>query len=253
VLPGLASVVVGLSFAGASARVSRGSSSCHRGTPPILHDGFPEPPAIYSQNGVLNIRLRAAFGPTRINRRRVMAMTYNGSYPGPTLAICAGDTLTVHLVNALKQPTNLHTHGFHVSPKGNSDNVFVRINPGKTFTYRYHIPLDMDPGAYWYHPHLHTYVNDQIFQGLAGAIVERGGLDRLPALRKVPQRWIVITDTEVRNGRALPISRATDPRSPWIVNGVIDPTATIRPGQLLLGGAGRIAGAGRTALGLSVR
>ena len=47
------------------------------------------------------------------------------------------------------------------------------------------------------------YVERQIFAGLAGAIVKQGGLDTLPALRQVPQRWIVIQSTEVaqRQGR----------------------------------------------------
>ena len=61
----------------------------------------------------------------------------------------------------------------------------------------------MPAGSYWYHPHLHMLVEAQIFAGLAGAIVQEGGLDTLPALRHVPQRWIVIQNTEVkaRQGR----------------------------------------------------
>ena len=53
----------------------------------------------------------------------------------------------------------------------------------------------MPAGSYWYHPHLHMFVEPQIFAGLAGAIVQEGGLDTLPSLRHVPQRWIVIQNT----------------------------------------------------------
>ncbi len=167
-----------------------------------------------------------------INHRRVTAMNYDGSFPGPTLVICAGDKLTVHLQNDLGEPTNLHTHGFHVSPEANHDNVFVHVDPHQSFTYEYDIPHDMPAGSYWYHPHLHMYVERQIFGGMAGAIVEQGGLDTLPALRRVPQRWIVIENTEVRDGRVVPVAESSESGAKLYVNGVIDPTAKIRPGQL---------------------
>ena len=138
----------------------------------------------------------------------------------------------IHLINDLKQPTNLHTHGFHVSPSGHSDNVFVRINPGRSFTYSYHIPYDNPPGSYWYHPHLHMFVERQIFAGLAGPIVIEGGLDTLPSLRQFPQRWIFLTSTEVKNGKTVPVDKAAGPRTPIYVNGVLNPTLKIQPGQI---------------------
>ena len=73
--------------------------------------------------------------------------------------------------------TNLHTHGFHVSPRRPSDNIFVVIDPGKVFRYRYQIPRDHPPGFYWYHPHLHGQTNVQVSGGMAGAIIVKGGLD----------------------------------------------------------------------------
>jgi FtsP/CotA-like multicopper oxidase with cupredoxin domain len=161
-----------------------------------------------------------------------MAWSYDGSVPGPTLVICAGDHVTVHLENELPEATNLHTHGFHVSPEGNSDNIFVHVEPHQQFTYEYAIPTDMSPGSYWYHPHIHMHVEDQIFRGMAGAIVEEGGLDRLPALRRVPQRWIVLDNTEVRHGRILGVDESTEAGDRIYANGVLNPTAKIRPGQL---------------------
>jgi FtsP/CotA-like multicopper oxidase with cupredoxin domain len=207
-------------------------SRCHAAAPPVLHDGFPEPPELVSRNGLLDVTLRAAVGPAMMGKRRVQAMSYDGSIPGPTLVICAGDHVVVHLQNDLAEATNLHTHGFHVSPEGNSDNIFLRIEPHTTFTYEYDIPQDMSAGSYWYHPHLHPSVERQIFGGLAGAIVEEGGLDRFPALRHVPQRWIVLDNTEVRHGRVLSVEEATEAGSRIYVNGESDPTAKIRPGQL---------------------
>jgi suppressor of ftsI len=231
---GLAAVMLsggGSSATGAQASRLRGHD-CHAHAPPIIRDGFPEPPARYSSNGVLDVTLRASLGKVLIDHRRVTALNYDGSFPGPTLVICAGDKLHVHLVNDLNEPTNLHTHGFHVSPEGNHDNVFVRVEPHRSFDYEYDIPRDMPAGSYWYHPHLHMYVERQIFGGLAGAIVQQGGLDDLPALRHVPQRWIVIQDTQVRHGRVIPVADSSEAGARLYVNGVIDPTAKIRPGQL---------------------
>jgi suppressor of ftsI len=218
--------------AGGSSTAAAHRPDCHRNVPPVLHDGFPEPPALYSRNRQLNVQLRASVGRVRIDHKLVTAMNYDGSYPGPTLVICAGDRLIVHLKNDLKEPTNLHTHGFHVSPSGNHDNVFVRVDPGQSFTYEYNIPHDQPAGAYWYHPHLHMYVEPQIFGGLAGTIVQEGGLDNLPALRNIPQRWIVIQNTEIRAGKVVGVAESEEPASRLYVNGVKDPTAKIRPGQL---------------------
>ena len=109
----------------------------------------------------------------------------------------------------------------------------MRIDPDQSFNYEYDIPQDMPAGAYWYHPHLHMFVEPQIFAGLAGAIVQEGGLDTLPALRHVPQRWIVIQNTEIkrgqdRAGRTSPRKRARGCTS----TACIDPTAKIHPGEL---------------------
>jgi FtsP/CotA-like multicopper oxidase with cupredoxin domain len=219
------------STSGADAHAAS-SSGCHKNAPPLLHDGFPEPPTRYSRGGRLDVALKASLGRVPIDGRLVTALNYDGSVPGPTLVICAGDKLTVHLQNDLSEPTNLHTHGFHVSPEANHDNVFVRIEPHTSFTYEYDIPRDMPAGSYWYHPHLHMFVEPQIFGGLAGAIVQEGGLDTLPSLRHVPQRWIVIQNTEVKNGRVLPVADATESGSKLYVNGARNPTAKIHPGEL---------------------
>lgn len=219
------------STSGTKARAA-GNSSCHKNAPPILHDGFPEPPTRYSRGGRLDVPLTASLGKVMINGKRVTALNYDGSYPGPTLVICAGDHVTVHFKNDMTEPTNLHTHGFHVSPEANHDNVFLRIDPHKAFTYEYDIPQDMPAGSYWYHPHLHMFVEPQIFAGLAGAIVQEGGLDTLPSLRHVPQRWIVIQNTEIEQGKIVPVEKSSEPNSRLYVNGVKDPTAKIRPGEL---------------------
>jgi FtsP/CotA-like multicopper oxidase with cupredoxin domain len=214
------------------AAAATGGSDCHEGAPPLIHDGFPEPELRYSRNGKLETSIRASVSPVTINGQRVDSMNYDGSYPGPALVICAGDKLTVHFANDLLQPTNLHMHGFHVSPSGHSDNVYLDLQPGQRFTYSYDIPEDMSPGTYWYHPHRHMYVDPQIYGGMAGAVVQEGGLDELPALRDVPQRWMVLQYTQVKDGKVVPVDDEVDADAPLLVNGVQNPTAKIRPGQI---------------------
>ena len=89
----------------------------------------------------------------------------------------------------------------------------------------------MSAGSYWYHPHIHGSVEEQIFRGMAGAIVQEGGLDRLPALRQVPQRWIVLQNTEI-HGTVVPVGESSEAGAQLYVNGALNPTAKIRPGQL---------------------
>ena len=119
-------------------------------------------------------------------------------YPAPTLSVQPGDTLIVHLENGLvgldiddffdpayaaagsnppaqskplaAAPFNLHTHGLHVSPMGNSDNVLLSLPAGAKNTYSYKIPEDHPEGMMWYHGHLHTLTTAQTYMGLAGML-----------------------------------------------------------------------------------
>ena len=91
-------------------------------------------------------------GPTD----RVYLRAYYDCPVGPTLTVNPGNRLKLLLKNdlptndpsrfplAMNTPDcfntgNLHTHGLHVSPAGNGDNVFVRVEPGQSFPYEYNI------------------------------------------------------------------------------------------------------------------
>nr|WP_308292654.1 multicopper oxidase domain-containing protein [Pseudarthrobacter humi] len=103
----------------------------------------------------------------------------------------AGDALKLQLVNQLVRPTNLHVHGLHVSPEGNGDDIFVTVSPGSTFNYEYKLPDDHPPGVYWYHPHHHGLVADQIFAGLFGAII----VEDADPVDASTERVLIMSDT----------------------------------------------------------
>ena len=112
-----------------------------------------EPDVHRSAAGVLDVALTAAASTKTIGGRAARVLAYNGTLPGPTLAVRPGDELRIEFANQLSATTNLHTHGLHVSPDGESDNVFRRIDAGESARYRIQIPADHPPGTHWYHPH----------------------------------------------------------------------------------------------------
>jgi len=152
-----------------------------------------EPELIRSSNGRLNIDLVAAKTSVDINGTAVKAMTYNGTLPGPTWMAKPGDKITVNFTNKLGETTNLHTHGFHVSPEGNSDNVMLEIKDGQTFKYEYQLAADHPAGTYWYHPHHHGKAADQVFAGLYGAIIIEDDL----SISAANNRVLVLSDIAV--------------------------------------------------------
>ena len=130
-----------------------------------------EPKIIRSRNGVLEVDLVVAETIVNIAGVDVKMKTYNGSLPGPTLIANPGDVIRVNLKNDLRESTNLHMHGLHVSPEGNSDNVMLEIKAGETFNYEYQLGDDHPVGTSWYHPHLHGMAAPQLFAGLYGAVI----------------------------------------------------------------------------------
>ena len=192
-----------------------------------------EPEEVVSKDGLLDVTLTARLGPAKVAGRDVITYVYNHSFPGPTMRIHPGDRLRVKLVNQLPDmPTNLHVHGFHVSPSGNSDNVFLHIMPGETFQFEFDTPTDHAPGLYWYHPHPHGYSELQVYGGMAGGIVNVGPFDDLPGIAGLKERVLLIQISAFRaDGHLLPLEEVTAAPTPYYVNGQVNPTIRIRPGE----------------------
>lgn len=167
---------------------------------PAAGELFSEPEVLRSEGGRLLVRLEASLGTHEVAGRAVQTMGYNGGVPGPTLRVRPGDTVRLDLVNRLEEVTNLHVHGLHVSPEGNGDNIFLAVEPGRTLRYEHRLPDHHPPGVYWYHPHHHGNVADQIFGGLYGAIIIEDPADEIDVER---ERVMVISDITLDPGGSL--------------------------------------------------
>lgn len=190
-----------------------------------------EPHVLRSAGGTLQARLSAAEKQVRIAGRTATALTYNGGVPGPTMVVRPGDRLHVTVDNQLDATTNLHTHGLHVSPEGNSDNVFLAIDPGDSFDYGYRIPENHPPGVYWYHPHHHGTVAEQTFGGMYGAIIVEDETP-IPVHR---ERVLVIADITIDGAGRIPAVSPMDlmmgrEGAMVLVNGQLAPHIATEPG-----------------------
>lgn len=182
---GVAIGTVGLSQTGLPwLTPSNGAGPAGQGGEPLV-----EPRVLRSRDGVLTVDLTAARREATIAGRRSRVLTYNGTLPGPTWRVQPGDRIDVRLRNELDTPTNLHTHGLQVSPEGNGDNPFISVGPGEAFEYRFDLPDDHPPATFWYHPHRHGSVADQLFGGLYGALIVEG--DPVPVSR---ERVLIVSD-----------------------------------------------------------
>jgi suppressor of ftsI len=211
-------------------------------TPPT----YKETPVLRSVNGELDVTLTMASTQVSINggQYTFTAETYNGGFPGPTLRVKPGDILKLTLVNNLTESTNLHTHGLHVSPLGNSDNVFIDLGPGETTQYVYQIPADHPEGLYWYHPHLHGLTDDQVVMGLSGLIIVQGDGATAPELVGLEEKYM-----SLRNVPLDPITHEINGNlgsneQLFMVNNQLNPTLSIAPGETQIWNIGNIGNEG---------
>lgn len=181
------------------------------------------PPNIRASGGVLRAVLSVQFTDpkkTSLAGCPLTLRTYNGQLVGPTLRARPGDVLQPLLVNNLpvesaaevkKQfdqenqdayivtrpasfnTTNLHTHGLHVSPNGNSDNVLLAIAPATRQQYNIKLPANHTRGTYWYHAHSHGSTAVQVGSGMGGALIVEDDETKIPkALAEANKREKVL-------------------------------------------------------------
>ncbi len=151
----------------------------------------------------VDVTLEARPATVQVEGQTVELLTYSGAFPGPLLRAREGDRLRVWLVNRLDEPTNLHFHGLHVSPAGNSDNIFVEVPPGEAFLYELTVPAGYG-GTFWYHPHRHHHLARQLWRGLAGPLIIDPATAPPPWLAAADEQVVVIKDLSVVDGRPAP-------------------------------------------------
>lgn len=229
---------------------------------------FVNPEEVRSVNGVLTTTLNVAYtepATTTIGGCHLKLRTYNGKLVGPTLRVKPGDTMLIRLNNQLPPETaqqlahqhseekqnnavpngfnvtNLHLHGLHVSPSGNSDNVLIAIQPQTAFDYEIKIPANHPPGSYWYHAHAHGSTAIQVGSGMAGAIVIEDDVRQIPpalAEANLHEQVLMFQTIAYDEYGRFDSMNATFPNA-WqdskrhiTINGQLVPVITMRPGEV---------------------
>lgn len=213
--------------------------TCNSGgdsTAPLVAETFSNPPEIRSANGELRTVLNVATGPVVVGGRTVNTTVYNGMYIPPVLRLRPRDTLFLDVDNRSANPTNLHLHGLNVSPRINADatvgdNIFVSVDPANRLSYRIAIPGTHNPGLYWYHTHQHTLAQRQVMGGLSGGLIIDGILDPLPQLQGLVERVMLLKDIQITPQGTVPDDISPSSPSIRMVNGQVNPTVSIRPGE----------------------
>lgn len=95
---------------------------------------------------------------------RVVAWTYNGTIPGPTIRATEGDRVILHFINESHFPHTIHLHGDH---NEKNDGSFQEVLPGESYTYDF---IAGPAGALMYHCHVMP-VTQHIRNGLYGAFI----------------------------------------------------------------------------------
>jgi len=212
---------------------------------------FVEPEVRRSVNGELSTTLRLQYAYKDIGGYRLFMRTYEGAIPGPTLRVKPGDVLRIKLINDLppnrdpapathSQPhhfntTNFHSHGLHVSPSGNSDNVFRSMEPGESHEIEIVIPSDHISGTNWYHPHMHGSADVQIASGALGALIIEGDFQDVPEIANAQERLLVLTSAVFDSFGMIEDFDTLFPETAArfiAVNGVREPTITMRSGEV---------------------
>lgn len=202
---------------------------------------FTQPEVRRSMHGFLNTQLRVAFANNTLNGQPLPPnRSYEGGLTGPTFRIKAGDRMKVYLYNQLPpeqgecgppntencpNTTNLHTHGLHISPTGNSDNVLLEIPPGNDLQFQFDIPDHHHAGTFWYHAHRHGSTASQLREGMAGALIIEGDIDQVPEIKVARDQVFLFQQLRI------PFDNPEN-QLPTTINGLLEPVLTLQPGEV---------------------
>jgi FtsP/CotA-like multicopper oxidase with cupredoxin domain len=139
----------------------------------------------------------------RVGEETVRMLAYNGSVPGPTLAVRQGSEIVVDVFNEGDVESTVHWHGLRLENRcDGTHETQTPIPVGGRFTCRVAFP---DPGVYWYHPHIREDYGQEM--GLyANVLVEPTDRGYWPAAHR--EVALTLDDVLIEEGRIAPFRRA---------------------------------------------
>src|SRR6266849_697761 len=184
--------------------------------------------------GVFEASLTAA--PARLDvgaGQQTEFWAYNGMIPGPLIEASAGDRVRILFENRIPgQVSTIHWHGVPV-PAEQDGNPLNPVASGSSHVYECILPAD-SAGSYWYHPHPYMLSAEQVYRGLAGALIVNPKSDPLPG--DIQHVMAFITDLRLSATGAIPGDDMVDLMNGregdhLLVNGQQNPVLTVAPGS----------------------
>jgi FtsP/CotA-like multicopper oxidase with cupredoxin domain len=196
--------------------------------------------------GVVEVNITAKPAAVHIDGTTARLLTYNGSFPGPTIRVKRGDMLKVRFTNNLpemgknvlgydREVTNLHLSGLRASPEGYSNNSRLLFLSGNTFdSYAFDLAAQAPGTLNFYHPHSHGTAAEQYWGGLAGALVVDDDTDVLAGYET---HIMMLKDITLSAGAPEPYTSPGEylrgkEGDIVMVNGQVNPVLPARPGQV---------------------
>lgn len=124
---------------------------------------------------------------------------YNGMTPGPLIELYEGDQVEIDFFNRLPQSSTVHWHGLTI-PADQDGAPQDYIPAGGQRRYHFTLPQG-SAGTHWYHPHPHMMTAEQVYRGLAGAVIVR---QRNDPLQHIPEQELFITDLKMAADGSIP-------------------------------------------------
>src|SRR5262249_4589142 len=134
--------------------------------------------------------------------------------------------------------TNFHTHGLHVQPTGDGDNVLREIMPGTTAKVTIPTPPKPNSGTVCKHGHKHGTARDQSLSGMWGAMISTGDVDKVREIAAAAEKIMVFGELGVDDTGTVPPANP-DALGPgdvfsktrtFTINGIANPIIRMRPG-----------------------
>lgn len=171
------------------------------------------------ENGIKVFEISAEYVRTQfVPGRSVDAWGFNGSVPGPTIEVNAGDHVRFIVTNRLPEVFSMHWHGLEV-PNGMDGMPGISqdpIKPGDQFVYEFTLRRN---GTFFYHLHMAM----QEMMGMIGLFVIHPRRVHPPRVDRdfglVLQEWALLPNNTIPNSLAMEFNWLT-------INGKAGPATT---------------------------